>query len=276
MLRASVKKFVWVLSLPIFMVASLGGCASQSDLIKYPYDIAWIKAQEAQQASGILTTTGRAFGLEIDPMTFDNAKYEAEQASKDASTPAEALDEIVSDVSQYLVTEMPRYAKQTGTEWRLVLAVGTLVDGTEDQKLGSAMNRIARKLQVNDQFRRHFKVLSSTESDATAVIEDLSGSHPDDIYLPDDDGDRGVAKVHPDDLYVMTGQTDVFVTKQNRVMKTVTLIDVQHPKTRNVVLSKEFSRTYYFHPGDMAYISEAENQRRADALAAEEEEDTKK
>lgn len=273
MLRA-LNKMTFGMALPaLIVVGGLVGCGGR-DLTSLPYDKAWQEAETASRQQGFTTTVTSAMGFDIDPATFANAEARAEAASKDASTPVQALDEIVDDVSKYLVQAMPKYAKDQGTEWRLTLAVGTLVDGTDDKKLGSAMDRIARKLQVNDQFRRHFKVLSSTASDAEAVIKDLSGSHPDDIYLPDSDADNGVAKVHPEDLYVMTGRTDVFTSNRNRVMKTVTLIDVQHPKTRQVVLSKEFSRTYYFHPGDLDYITEAENQRRADELAKQEAADS--
>ncbi|MEO0476623.1 MAG: hypothetical protein AAF085_11745 [Planctomycetota bacterium] len=253
--------------LPILPVL---GCASPTPLTDFPYKQAWQQVAEAKQQNAATQMMGYALGVEIPAEMFDDAEARAEEASKDASTPLLALDEIVEDVSNYLVTAMPDYAQTSGTEWRLTLAVGTLVDGTEDKKLGSAMDRISRKLMVNDKFRRHFKVLSSTESEASKVIKQLSGTHPDDIYLPDDDSAAGVAKIHPDDLYVLTGRTDVFSSNRNRILKTVTLIDVQHPQTRQIVLSKEFARTYYFHPGDMDYISEDENQRRIEYIAEQE------
>ena len=134
------------------------------------------------------------------------------------------------------------------------------------------MDLIARRLQTNSQFTRHFKVLSSKASEAEAIIKDLSGSHPDDIFLPDSDKDNGVAKVHPDDLYLLTGWTDVFFEDGKRKMKTVTFIDVQHPQKREIVMSKEFSRTYYFHPYLGRYITESDDQRRADNFAAFENE----
>ncbi|MFK7790576.1 MAG: hypothetical protein AB8C95_13925 [Phycisphaeraceae bacterium] len=258
---------VWLVLLSL---TCLLGCESPAPLTDYPYAQAWQQVSDAKQTNAATQMVGFALGVEIPAEMFDNAEQQAQEASQDASTPLQALDEIVADVSAYLVTAMPEYANATGTEWRLTLAVGTLIDGTEDKKLGSAMDRIARKLIVNDKFRKHFKVLSSTETEASAVIKQLSGTHPDDIYLPDDDTAEGVAKVHPDDLYVLTGRTDVFSSNRNRVLKTVTIIDVQHPQSRQIVLSKEFARTYYFHPGDMDYISETENQRRAERLAAQE------
>lgn len=255
----------WLL---LLCLIPFSGCTESTLLTDYPYQQAWQQVAEAKQQNAATQMLGFAMGVEIPAEMFEDAEAQAEEASKDASTPLLALDAIVEDVSAYLVTAMPKYAQTSGTEWRLTLAVGTLIDGTEDKKLGSAMDRIARKLMVNDQFRKHFKVLSSTETDASAVIKQLSGTHPDDIYLPDDDTATGVAKVHPDDLYVLTGRTDVFSSNRNRVLKTVTIIDVQHPQTRQIILSKEFARTYFFHPGDMDYISDTENQRRVDNLAA--------
>lgn len=260
----AVNKY-WVLLICLF---PFSGCTETTLLTEYPYEQAWLQVAEAKQQNAATQVLGYAMGVEIPAELFEDAEAQAAEASKDASTPLLALDEIVEDVSEYLVTAMPKYAETSGTEWRLTLAVGTLIDGTEDKKLGSAMDRIARKLMVNDKFRKHFKVLSSTESEATEIIKQLSGTHPDDIYLPDDDSATGVAKVHPDDLYVLTGRTDVFSSNRNRILKTVTLIDVQHPQTRQIILSKEFARTYYFHPGDMDYISDMENQQRIDNLAA--------
>jgi len=247
-------------------VSMLGGCASSSDLKELSSEAAWDKLEDNKNRTGFVKTLAENTNVSLNDELFNDAQIRAEEESKNAETPVLALDEIVDDVSKYLVSEMPNYAKSQGTEWRLTLAVGTLVDGTEDQVLGTALDRIARNLQRNAEFRKHFKVLSSTKTDAEQIILELSGTHPDDIYLPDSDASDGVM-IHPDDLYVLTGRTDVFSTSQNRILKTVTLIDIQHPNSRENVLSADFSRTYYFHPGDMAYISEAENQRRADAQA---------
>ena len=239
----------------------LGGCTSLSE---YPCDVAWKKIETRTTLSRIVEIFLRDENGEqlINENPFEAAKEEAEAAARSAATPVQALDEIVDQVSQHLVLEMPQHAKNQGSQWRLTLAVGTLVDGTEDRVLGSALNRVARNLERNADFRQHFKVLASEHSDAEAILEQLSGAHPDDIYEADSDDSAGVATVHPDDLYVLTGRTDVFAEDQNKILRTVTLIDITHPKTNQIILSEEFRRIYYFHPGDRAYITAAEDERR--------------
>ena len=244
--------------------ASFVSCTSTkpSTLRQYQAEPAWNMVQDATAEGNAISAATKIFGIEgIDPELFDKSKREAEARAKDAQTPGKALDEIVNDVSAYLVTAMPKHARAQGAEWRLTLVAGTLVDGTTDKRLGSALDRISFQLQRNTDFRRHFKVLSSKKTEAESIIKDLSGSHPDDIFAPDSTADTGVKTVHPEDLYIMTGRTDVFESNDGLVpvLDTVTLIQVEHPQTRETVLSQEFRRRYVFHPGNLAYISEAEN-----------------
>ena len=232
-----------------------------------PAEEAWERldanVKKGSVANVIFRTTDIAILNQVDfEKMAKEAEAEAEEASKQAETPARALDEIVADVSEYLVRKLPAHQKVSGSDWRLTLAVGRLVDRSPDQRLQSALDEVAYNLMRNDTFARHFSILSSNQSEAEAIIQDLAGSHPDDIYDPTSMEETGVKKVHPEDLYLLTGETRIFQEDNNRKLITRTIIRVEHPATREVVLSEIFKKTYHFHPADMKYISDAENERR--------------
>lgn len=257
--------------LMMLTAALLGGCKTRAQINQLCAEDAW---EEVAKEKGITGFVGRGIeifvkdrdgnGVDISPQVR-HLQEEAEEASKDPRTPVKALEEIIDDVSTYLVEELPQVHQVADAEWRMTLALGTLVDKSEDQVLGTALNRIAVKLNKNKEFRRRFKVLSSTKSEAESILRELGGAHPEDIFGPGYKGDTGVSTVHPDDLFVLTGHTDVFKERDGLapVLKVTTFIEVTHPKTREVVLSQDFVKTYYFHPTRRHYISELENEKLA-------------
>lgn len=251
--------------------AQFGGLfeSTEDKMARMPADMAWEELQSqiegGKTLNVLLKKTKEAEGIDFSERAR-LAEEKAIEASQGAETPAKALDEIVSDVSEYLVTDLPNHSEVSGSNWRLTLALGRLIDRSDDGRLETALDEIAFHLMRNDQFAKHFKVLSSTKSEADAILTELSGKHPDDIYDPTTTSETGSKTVHPEDLFLLTGETSVWSEENNRKLVTRTMIRVEHPASREIVLAEMFKKTYYFHPSDMKFISEEENEHRRETF----------
>lgn len=269
-------KDVFVLVAGALMLGStvLGGCSTGVDIAELQTMTsrqAWDKLQsKADQATMFGNTTGISAAKAYADM-LEEQKVRAETAAANASTPREALDDMVADVSALLKTSLPADAKSKNLDqYRLNIAMGDLVNRNDDPALRGALSLIKRDLQRDQEFNDQFGFVALNQSDADAMIKDLATNGAD-LFDPSGESGGGQATdYNPSTLYVVTGETWMQEDKLARSLTVWTDISTTHVQSRRSSGGDTFSRTYYFHPGFSRFITEDENEAiRAAAEAAE-------
>lgn len=243
-----------------------GGGVDKGSLRAMPHDRAWQQIEDQAQTASTMNAMSqyvpgtRSLAQEYKVL-LDNQKREAEEAARRADTPEDALRQMVEDVSTYLMTSLPADARRRGVDqYRLNLAMGELVNRDNDPALRQALTLIRSELVNNDTFTEQFRILASNQSRANDIIRDLASNRPE--YFDPEGRSAGTADYNPASLYVAEGETFIRRLNNNRELVVTTEVRTSHVQTRDLVGSKVFSRRYFFHPGDGAFITEEENERR--------------
>ena len=178
-----------------------------------------------------------------------------------ASTPETALREMVEDFSAYLLTELPKDADRRGlTEYRLNLAMGELINRDNDPRLYGALSLIRDNLVNNRTFNDRFRVLATTSKRQKEILDEVTG--PDSSSLSNPGGEL-VGYIDPQDLYAVEGET--WIGREgfkDHKLVVYTSIKAFHPQSNSQVAATTISRSYYFHPIDGRFLTEAENSAR--------------
>lgn len=252
----------------LFAAGGLGGCSAsvnRAELRQMPADVAWQELRDKAASAGTASQVSSMVGLgglaEAYKKTLDDELAKSERAATQASTPETALREMVTDVSSYLTTAIPAHAKAKGTDqYRLNLGMGTLVNRDADPTLNQALALIRNELASQTAFTDQIRILSSNQDRADAILKDLAARNPE---IWDATGKTaGSSDYRPETLYIAEGETWVRRDKNNHEVTVTTNITASHPQSRELFSSRVFTRRYFYHPGDSAFITEEENNRR--------------
>lgn len=185
---------------------------------------------------------------------------------KTASTPEDALREMVEDVSAYLMTELPKDAKRRGmTDYRINVAMGELINRNNDPRLNSALALIRSNLINNSAFTNQFRLLATTSKQRNEIIDEIAGKGSSGWTNP---GGDPVGFIDPKDIYVVEGRT--YLQRggyKNHQLTVFTEITAFHPDSNEAFASTVIRRTYSFHPMDERFLTEGENSARAASLS---------
>lgn len=259
-----------VIGMMVLAAAVVGGCSTgvnRAELRKMPADLAWQdmkdKASEAGTASAVAGYVGLGPQAKEYKAALDADIAKAEASAQRADTPEAALREMVKDVSSHLMATLPTHAKSRGiAEHRLNLGMGKLVNRDADPTLDQALALIRNDLAADQTFTNQFRILSSDQSRADAILRDLASSNPDGLFNPTGAGSTKSADYRPDTLYIVEGETWIRRERDRNELTVTTNITASHPQSREMFSSKVFARRYFYHPGDQAFITEAENEAR--------------
>lgn len=188
----------------------------------------------------------------------DDMKLQIEKAN----TPADALREMVEDVSSYVMTTFPAHSQALGIdEYRLNVAMGDLINREDDDRLRGALAMIKDNLGNNEAFTNSFKLLAASKSRKDELIKALNGG---DISIFANPTGEPVGIIDPKYTYIIEGETWLArdgTFDEELVVRTQ--IQSWHLGTNESAGSLEIERSYFYHPIDEAFITEAENDRRA-------------
>jgi hypothetical protein len=228
-----------------------------------PHDKAWTEVENAARNGRWGNAFVGAFTDGQSPSAFETDQLEKQQrAAADAQTPNDALREMAEDVSEYLLAELPRHAERNGVTNRINVGMGEFINRDRDPALNQGLTLIREQLLMNDEFRRRFRLVSSSQASADAILREVQGSL--EQTDPTGRGSGGSSAYDWRDLYVVVG--NVWINRQNNNRELTVNINViaSHPHSREDFGAKTYSRTYVYHPGFQRFISkEQDDQLRA-------------
>jgi hypothetical protein len=194
--------------------------------------------------------------------SLDELNTSVEAQIRTASTPEDALREMVEDVSAYLMTELPKDAKRRGlTDYRINVAMGELINKNNDPRLDSALALIRSNLINNTKFTNQFRLLATTGKRRDEIITEIAGKGSSGWTNP---GGDPVGFIDPKDIYVVEGRT--FIQRggyKNHQLTVFTEVAAFHPESNEAFASTVIRRTYSFHPMDERFLTEKEDSARA-------------
>lgn len=242
--------------------SQLGACGGpdRAKLRTMPSSTAWMELEDAAQRAKVTDKLAEKFGNGIPADVFlNNASEDMNAKAEQADTPEAALTEMVADVSGYLVKKLPQHAAENGSKWRMQLAVGKLNNLKNDSTLDQALFLIRDALINDEEFRKQFRVISSTKTQADEILAEITGASSGMDMNPDPTASSGSDVYDPRDAYIVEGSVSVRKEDGNKKMTVTTTIEASHPKSRETFGSRTFNRSYYFHPGFGRYITAEEN-----------------
>lgn len=200
--------------------------------------------------------------IEAYKESLEDLNDDIENQIAKASTPEDALREMVEDVSSYVITEFPRHSQALGIDqYRLNVAMGDLINKENDPRLRGALALIKDNLGNNQAFSNDFKLLAASKSRKDELVNALNGGDISIFMNPTGDP---VGIVDPNYTYIIEGETWIAREGTFREKLTVTTqIESWHLGTNESAGIETIHRSYFYHPIDEAFITEAENDRRA-------------
>lgn len=159
---------------------------------------------------------------------------------------AESADLLVNDAVQYLATELPQAPGVKGTRHRLVLGLGPIAvsNFADPQRFETVMRQVNSRLMRNAALTRVFRMVQTSVPTSQAITQALGGAPASDFSAPDADEDTGPAKYDPRDIYVLTGRFTQFGDRGDMDRALFLSVSVEHPHSRQVVLTKDFRRNF--------------------------------
>jgi len=159
---------------------------------------------------------------------------------------AHSADLLIEDAAQYIVTELPNAPGVQGTQYRLALGMGPIeaTNFAQPERFDTVMRSLNTRLMRNATMTRLFRMVSVSVPTAESITRALSGAHADDMNLPDSDAYSGPAKFDPRDIYILTGTFTQFGDAGGYERSLRLSINVEHPQSRQIVISKAFNRNF--------------------------------
>lgn len=272
MLKAKLCKSVAVIGAALIIGSGLGGCGGgggvdRAELRTMPADVAWrtmkAKSENAEIGGTIINVFSREAGALASAyaQALEQDEAEAERRANNASTPREALETMVADVSAFLKESLPRDARNRGLDqYRLNIAMGNLKNRDEDPTLRGALGLITRNLERDDDFLDQFGFISFDQADADELLIIVGGGSGN---LWDPTGQSGggqSASYRPDTVYVVSGESWIERNRNDYELSVWTDIQATHVQSRRRAGGDTFQRTYYYHPGFGNYITREKNE----------------
>lgn len=157
---------------------------------------------------------------------------------------AKSAQLLVSDASQYIVTELPLVPDVANTDYRLVLGIGPIEvqNFSDPERFRTTMHLLRTELLKNRTMQRYFRMVTMNTRSAEELTRRMGGGHSDDLGNPDGD-DSGPAKYDPRDIYILSGEFTQFGDRGGYRSLKLT-VHVEHPHSRQVVLSYAFTRNF--------------------------------
>jgi len=258
------RRFVKLTAITL-LITSLGlpGCAStpSKEKLDMSAPAAWKKLQsEANtgKAVGFISSIGAATqGVNVNSNTVSslfeqekkNAEVKVEQALN-SDLPIEALRSMVSEVAEFFVVELSQLPEVVASEHQFVLAFGEFETGGNKQ-MNTAMDELIATLFQNQEVKKNYFVVTTTESDASKFLQKVSGS---DMSIFRDPLQREAvdptlpAKFDPQYVYLITGKLDSAKDIPNRSIAITMSMELLKPIARQTVKKPLFTRTYMWHP----------------------------
>lgn len=198
------------------------------------------------------------FGSEADlDGAIETAVEKAESRAQSADVPDRALNEMADTIAQWIVEDVPE------PDYKAALVIGRLRGAESDPELQHVLDTLAVKLLQNETFSSRFAILTSTRSEASELIEQYSGDPRDYLNAMGTNIDKTrIQEVHPDDLYVLHGS--LRRSKEGLVLHVSANIMISKPRIGEAASAESFRRSYYFHPANLAFESQDENDLRWD------------
>ncbi len=271
----SKKIIVAALCVGMVAVVGLGGCGNIIPKTTSRAKLGMMPAGQAleQMRSDVKSweDAGWALGWLSEDLKRMAEKYAADLATLNediekqitkANTPADALREMVEDVSSYVITEFPRHSRALGIdEYRLNVAMGDLINKGNDARLHGALAMIKDNLYKNEAFSNDFKLLAASKSRKAELINALNGG---DISIFTNPTGEPIGIVDPKYTYIIEGES--WLAREGTFDEKLvvrTRIQSWHLEEQDYAGSIIIERSYFYHPIDEAFITEAENDRRA-------------
>lgn len=249
----------------VLLIATLGltGCnnAPSRSKLEMSAPAAWRKLEKEANTGGLLgaiVSIGAATqGAEVNSSTVSTlfeqeiktAKAKVDQALN-SDLPIEALRAMVNEAAEFFVVELARVPEVVESKHQFVLAFGDF-EPKDNRQLNTAMDELIGRLFENQEVRRNYYVVTTTESDASRFLEKVSGS---DLSIFRDPLQREAvdptlpAKFDPQYVYLITGKLDALKDIPNRSIAITMSMELLKPITRQTVKKPFFTRTYMWHP----------------------------
>ncbi len=275
-LNSTKKKLGSLLCLGVVCAIGLGGCAGGS-ILPHTTSRAELAAMPADESLRQMESDVRSWENAgwITDLVSPNLKALAEAYANDlrslnddmkeeiksSNTPAEALREMVEDVSSYTMNTFPRQAETLGiADYRLNVAMGDLINKNDDPRLYGALAMIKDNLVNNVVFANQFKLLAASKSKNEELIDSINGGNTA-IFT-----NLGGVPDFIDPKYTFAIQGTSWITREgylNHQLNVYTQVESQYVGDNEQTGSILIERKYFYHPIDGHFITEAENNRRA-------------
>jgi len=159
---------------------------------------------------------------------------------------ARSADLLINDAVQYIAAELPQVPEIKNTQYRLVLGLGPIEVSNfkNPERFDTVMRQINSRLMRNAEMTRLFRMVQISVPTAEAVTSSIGGAPSSDFALPDSDEETGPAKYDPRDIYILTGKFTQFGDRGDLKRALYLSVSVEHPHTRQVVLTKDFRRNF--------------------------------
>lgn len=161
------------------------------------------------------------------------------------------LDEMISDLTQYLAVALPNQPEVKHSDYQYVLAIKSFsVTGFSDPgRFGVALEEIQSRLMGNEAIVESFIVVDTDHSSGDAFLTAVSGDQMADFDDPAQRGSNASSKkkYDPRYIYFMTGR--FYQMDEPGGRKSYRLfVDIEKPMAKQRVLSREFKRDLQWNP----------------------------
>lgn len=265
----------WFRVLPLLLLVSLCagsiGCAANENNVNWSSQRAW-KSINAGSTFGSIMSLAANVATEGESDTqldlTGNYTRQADAAMKSAA-PADAVDEMIDELSQELAVDLPNIPEIRKSEYQVVLAVGG-VDKVSvgGQALDRVLSGIETQLRANTAITNSFLVTANERGDAQAILEQISGDTEDFASADGRGASADVVRYDPSTIYRLDGTLSRLDDQANHAVQLILTMRFNHVQSNRVLESYEFNRTYYWQPYAQQWISENDEMARRAAEAA--------
>jgi hypothetical protein len=252
-------KAVLGFAIGVVCMSGMVGCSSSGGLPMIGSSSGTETAPQAWASLRNETNAGNFIGTfsghsELGTLLSQEEKRANEEADRAMSTPlpATAINQMVDDMAQYIVRELPNTPEVKNAPTRVVLAFGDLIDASHGNNpaVEQALETLRNKIFLNENMKANFVFVSTSESNAKKLSDQIAGGDTsafrDPLQRTADDTKPFV--YNPASIFVITGRLYGLPDAVHHSVQISLSMQFDNVQSRGTIASKQFLRTYMWHP----------------------------